>query len=80
MIIALVAIHASIRASCGLWIWAELLIITGALSNFFDRFWYGGVIDFIHVHCGSWSFPVFNGADISIVCGVALLLWEFIHE
>lgn len=42
----------------------ELMVCAGALSNFIDRIWYGGVADFILISNNSWSFPVFNIADI----------------
>lgn len=53
-------------------IYAEIAILTGALCNLFDRSVYGGVIDFIHLHYGAWSWPIFNIADVAIVGGV---LW-----
>ncbi len=54
---------------------ASLLILSGALSNFFDRLWYGGVVDFIRFHWSGLSFPVFNFADVFISLGVAVLLY-----
>jgi signal peptidase II len=57
-------------------IYGELLVLGGALSNFYDRFLYGGVVDFILLQYGNWSFPVFNCADIAIVCGVLLMMYE----
>lgn len=49
-----------------------LVIISGALSNMYDRIVFGGVIDFICFHIKCWIFPVFNVADIFIFCGVIL--------
>jgi signal peptidase II len=46
--------------------------IGGASSNMFDRFWRRGVVDFIDL--GFW--PAFNFADVAIVLGVALGLWN----
>lgn len=54
----------------------ELLIASGTISNIIDRLLYGGVIDFILVHVGSWSWPVFNIADAAIVLGVACIIVE----
>jgi signal peptidase II len=53
-------------------------IAGGALGNVADRFRYGMVVDFIHVHWGGFDpFPfVFNVGDSAIVVGVALLLLE----
>jgi signal peptidase II len=50
------------------------LIVTGALGNIIDMFYYGHVIDFFHVTILGWSFPIFNVADSCITCGVILLL------
>lgn len=49
------------------------LVLGGALGNLVDRALRGAVVDFIDLHI--W--PVFNVADIAIVCGVAILayLW-----
>lgn len=55
----------------------EILILSGATSNLLDRFFYSGVIDFIHFHFGNWSFPIFNLADIFIVIGV---LWIMVSR
>ena len=48
----------------------------GALGNVADRFRYGMVVDFIHVHAGraDWFPYVFNVGDSAIVLGVAALL------
>ena len=52
------------------------LIIGGAVGNGIDRIAYGAVADFFHFHVGTFSWYVFNIADIGIVAGVALLLYE----
>jgi hypothetical protein len=44
----------------------------------FDRAAYGAVADFFHFHVGTFSWYVFNLADVGIVAGVALLLYESI--
>lgn len=53
-----------------------LLIILGAISNLFDRFAYGYVVDYLDVK----YFTVLNIADIMIVCGVAALTFFVIRE
>jgi len=53
---------------------APALVLGGAMSNFVDRCLYGGVIDFIVVHYGAWTWPVFNIADIAICVGIGLML------
>lgn len=50
------------------------LILTGAFSNFLDRIFYGGVIDFIVVWFGYWSWPAFNVADAAILSGIVILI------
>lgn len=55
----------------------EILIIAGAVSNLLDRFFYGAVIDFIHVSFNlNWDFPIFNLADIGIFIGVCYMLFR----
>jgi signal peptidase II len=50
------------------------LIIAGAIGNLIDRISLGYVVDFFHLYIGSVvDWPVFNVADISIVCGTILL-------
>lgn len=50
------------------------LIIGGALGNIMDRFFYGGVVDFLQFHIKKYYWPAFNIADSAIVIGVALVL------
>lgn len=49
------------------------LIIGGAVSNIYDRFIHGGVVDMVFWHCG-FDFAVFNFADVIIDIGVVWLL------
>ncbi len=46
------------------------LILGGAVSNIWDRIFYGGVIDYIDT--GFW--PVFNAADAAITAGALIIL------
>lgn len=57
-----------------------LLILTGASSNIFDCVIYGAVIDMFHFNLWSYSFPVFNLADMMIFFGVATLLIQTFME
>jgi signal peptidase II len=50
------------------------LVIGGALGNVVDRLRFGGVIDFLYFHAGSWYWPAFNLADTAIFLGVATML------
>jgi signal peptidase II len=52
------------------------LIVGGALGNAGDRFAYGSVADFYHFHVGGFSWYIFNLADVAIVAGVAILLFD----
>jgi len=54
----------------------NLFILAGAFSNYYDRIVYGGVIDFIVLSMQAWSWPAFNIADVAIVSGVALVIYE----
>ncbi len=58
----------------------ELLVLIGGTSNLLDRIRYEGVIDYIHFHIGSWSYPVFNLADVFIVTGIVYMIWRPYHE
>lgn len=49
------------------------LMLAGALSNTLDRFYFGGVFDFIHLSWRSWDFPVLNVADMLITIGFLAL-------
>jgi signal peptidase II len=56
------------------------LIIGGAIGNGIDRFAYGAVVDFALFHVDiagkTYSWYVFNLADVAIVAGVAALLYD----
>jgi len=52
---------------------ALAMILGGALGNFVDRIMYQAVIDFIHTVWWGNSFPIFNVADIALVCGALLM-------
>ena len=59
------------------WIRLSLgLQLGGALGNLLDRFRFGHVVDFVDI--GFW--PIFNLADLSIVCGVAILAYLLWNE
>jgi signal peptidase II len=62
------------------YIFGESLVLAGAFSNTIDRFWWGGVVDFIKVSYKSWVFPFFNIADAAIVLGVIIMVIAATHE
>jgi signal peptidase II len=81
----------SLIVCCVLWIWlcrshrpvtvaAIGLVIGGALANALDRLLHGAVADFFQLHWNGWNWYVFNLADVAIVAGVALLLYESFRE
>jgi signal peptidase II len=79
--VAVVALWAWLsRVSSRLTAVALGLIIGGAVGNAIDRLHWPGVMDFVlfHVETGSWNFRwyVFNLADVAIVAGVAILLYD----
>jgi signal peptidase II len=72
-------------AGFGLLAWAALaghsleriglsLMAGGAFGNAIDRWRQGAVTDFLDLHWGDWHWPTFNGADIALTFGVALML------
>jgi signal peptidase II len=82
---ALVLISIVAAIWLGRWMWREersltvgslALIVGGALGNGLDRAVYGAVVDFVHLHWGSFSWYIFNIADAAIVVGVVGLLYE----
>ncbi len=82
MIVLLIyLIHVKQELQKGRNLFAELLIIGGALSNLIDRVTQGAVVDYVLLHYGTWSFPVFNLADLFIFVGFLLFLKKgFCHE
>ena len=52
------------------------LIIGGALGNLIDRIWHGYVVDYILFHLPSWSFAIFNLADMFITVGAGLVILD----
>lgn len=55
---------------------ALALLLGGIAGNVVDRIRFGFVIDFIDFYVGSWHYPTFNVADVAIVAGAALLIWD----
>ncbi|WP_304262347.1 signal peptidase II [Kallipyga massiliensis] len=49
-------------------------IVGGAIGNVIDRLVHSFVVDFISLHFGNYSFPVFNVADCFVTLGVLFLL------
>ena len=51
-----------------------IIILGGALGNFYDRLILGYVIDFLDFHWSGVHFPAFNIADTAITIGAILFL------
>ena len=54
--------------------YALLLVLGGALGNFFDRLIYKAVPDFIDFHVGNFHWFIFNVSDIFITIGIILMI------
>ncbi len=50
------------------------LLLAGGISNIYDRFIHGGVVDYVYWHCG-FDFAIFNLADVLIDIAVVLILY-----
>lgn len=62
------------------YLYGSYLILFGGASNLFDRFYYKGVVDYIRCTCFSRPLPVFNIADMMIVCGVVFALFSLLNQ
>ena len=79
MLVAIVALAIWwVRADSSVIRMGLALCIGGALSNALDRLIYGAVADFFHLHWGTWSFYIFNLADVAITFGVILLILDLL--
>ena len=55
--------------------YALLLILGGAIGNFFDRVYYSAVPDFIDFYFKGFHWFIFNVADIFISLGLFCLIY-----
>lgn len=53
-----------------------IMFLAGGISNLADRVAIGRVIDFLNVGIGPVRTGIFNVADVAIMVGIALLMWE----
>lgn len=74
LIMVLLIIHAIMFYRSGYSIVGHVAALAGAASNMMDRFCYGGVVDFIVLSVGDWSWPIFNVADAGVVVGVIIIM------
>jgi signal peptidase II len=52
------------------------VILGGAIGNMLDRVMHGAVVDFVLLHWGTWNWYIFNIADVGVVAGVGLLIYD----
>ena len=50
-----------------------IVMISGAIGNLIDRVIYGYVVDYLDFNIFGYDFPVFNLADMFLVCGAIFL-------
>ncbi|WP_375574299.1 signal peptidase II [Ahrensia marina] len=81
----LVAVKAAITLALIIWLVRNAdrltaialgLLIGGAIGNTIDRVLYGAVVDYASLHALGYYWYVFNLADVWVVAGVALLLYD----
>ena len=72
--IVIIIIIFIIKNSEGLKRYFFLMILGGALGNFYDRLFYNAVPDFIDFHVGNFHWFIFNVSDIFISTGVLLMI------
>lgn len=60
--------------------WPFVLLTAGTVGNLLDRVFYQGVVDMFSLRFGSYQYPIFNVADILLVCGTFLLLYLLLSE
>ena len=81
ILVIILAIIYMIIKSDGLKKFSLMLILGGALGNFYDRIAYGAVPDFIDFHVNGFHWFIFNIADIFISIGVfALIVLEIFDK
>jgi signal peptidase II len=50
------------------------ILFAGGISNIYDRFIHGGVVDYVYWHCG-FDFAIFNLADVLINISVVWMIF-----
>lgn len=54
-------------------------VIGGGIGNIYDRLRYGSVTDFLHIDVGIFQTGIFNLADVSIMMGIFVILFDLYH-
>jgi signal peptidase II len=55
-------------------------VIGGGAGNIYDRLLHGSVTDFLHLELGLFQTGVFNLADVSIMLGMVMLLYQIVMK
>ena len=80
LLITSIVIYFMIKTTSVVEKWGLTLIISGAISNIFDRALNDYVLDFIYIHFGDFYWPAFNFADIYITIGVIMIFYELYND
>lgn len=51
-------------------------VLGGGIGNIYDRLIYGSVTDFLHINFGIFQTGIFNMADVSVMMGMAIVLFS----
>jgi signal peptidase II len=51
-------------------------VLGGGIGNIYDRIIYGSVTDFLHINFGIFQTGIFNLADVSIMIGIFIVLFD----
>ena len=51
-------------------------VLGGGIGNIYDRIIYGSVTDFLHINFGIFQTGIFNLADVSIMVGIMIVLFD----
>lgn len=55
-------------------------VIGGGIGNLYDRIIYGSVTDFLHIDFIVFQTGIFNVADLSIMAGMSLIIFDSLHK
>jgi len=72
--VVIIIIFTIIKKNEGLKKYSLLMILGGAIGNFYDRVFFKAVPDFIDFHVENFHWFIFNVSDIFITMGVILMI------
>ena len=75
ILIVIIVITFMLINSEGIKKYSLLMILGGALSNVYDRIFYGAVPDFLDFHISNFHWFIFNVADVFISIGVIFMIF-----